>query len=367
MRIPQFDLGRAAARVRRDVESRWARLLDDTAFVGGEEVAAFERTFGAYLGVEGCVGVANGTDALELALAALGVETGDEVVVPAFTFVATGAAVARSGARPVLVDVEPSTLNLDPSRVEEAVSERTVGVVAVHLYGRPCALDELAALCERHDLWLLEDAAQAHGARFAGRRVGTFGRLGTWSFYPSKNLGAFGDGGAVSGDDAELVERVRRLANHGRTDHFTHGELGRNSRLDALQAAVLNSRLTLLDADNERRRTIAALYRVGLAGAPGLELLDDPPEAESVYHQMAVLHPERDRLRRHLEELGIGSAVHYPRALHRQAALEPWAAGVDAPISERAAACVLCLPMFPEMTDAEVESVIEAVRSFEGS
>lgn len=366
MRIPQFDLGRAAARVRREVESRWARLVDDTAFVGGDEVAAFERTFAAYLGAGGCVGVANGTDALELALEALGIEAGDEVVVPAFTFVATAAAVVRAGGRPVLVDVEASSLDIDPVRAEEAVTERTVGVVAVHLYGRPCALRELTALCERHDLWLLEDAAQAHGARYAGRRVGTFGRLGTWSFYPSKNLGAFGDGGAVSGDDSDLLERVRRLANHGRSDHFTHGEVGRNSRLDALQAAVLNSRLPLLDADNERRRSVAARYRQGLAGVAGLELLEEAPDTEPVYHQMTVLHPERDRLREHLEARGIGSAVHYPSALHRQVSLEPWSRDVAAPVAERAAERVLCLPMFPEMNDAEVDEVIEAVRSFEG-
>jgi dTDP-4-amino-4,6-dideoxygalactose transaminase len=364
MKVPQFDLGRAARRIRPQLEERWARSVDRTSFIGGDEVAELERGFAELTGTGGCVGVANGTDALELALRALDLRPGDEVIVPAFTFVATATAVVLAGGVPVAVDVEPSTLNIDPQAAEAAVGAATVGVVGVHLYGRPCNLAALGALCERRGLWLVEDAAQAHGARFDGRPVGGFGRLASWSFYPSKNLGAFGDAGAVTGDEPELVERVRRLSNHGRIDHFTHRDLGRNSRIDALQAAVLNCRLPLLEADNERRRAIAATYRERLAGVEGLEPLGDRPGDLVAYHQMTVRHPRRDALREHLGRAGIGTTVFYPRPIHRQPVLAPWAASVHAPVAERAAETVLSLPMFPELTDVEVDAVCEAIRSF---
>jgi dTDP-4-amino-4,6-dideoxygalactose transaminase len=364
MPVPQFNLSRAAGRIEDELWSRWKNVLGRTAFVGGPEVETFEAAFADYLGASGCVGVANGTDALELALRALDLRPGDEVIVPAYTFIATAVSVVLCGGRPVFVDVEPDTLNIDPARVAESVTPRTVGVIGVHLYGRPCDLNGLTAICEANDLWLIEDAAQAHGARYEGARVGTFGRLATWSFYPSKNLGCFGDGGAITGDDEALLARVRSLSNHGRQDHFTHGEPGRNSRLDALQAAVLNCRLPLLDADNARRREIAAAYRGALSGLPGLRLLEDPPFAESVFHQMTVLHEERDAVREHLAGLGIGTAIHYPRALHRQKALEQVAGGVDVPVAEQAPDRVLCLPMFAELSDEEVGEVCEAMRSF---
>jgi dTDP-4-amino-4,6-dideoxygalactose transaminase len=363
-KIPQFDLARAVARIRPELEGRWAEVLDTTAFVGGGQVAEFERSFASYLGVGGCVGVANGTDALELALRVLDLRPGDEVIVPAYTFIATAGAVGLLGGHTVFVDVEPQTLNLDPARVEAAISERTVGVIGVHLYGRPCDIEALTSICERHGLWFLEDAAQAHGARYEGRRVGGFGNLSTWSFYPSKNLGAFGDGGAVTSNDTAALERLRSIANHGRQDHFTHGEIGRNSRLDGLQAAVLNSRLALLDEDNERRREIAERYRVGLANCAQLEFLEDHPACESVYHQMTALHPRRDALREYLADAGIGTATHYPRALHQQAAFEYPTADVDAPVAERAAAEVLCLPMFAELTDDEIDAVCSRMLSF---
>lgn len=365
MTVPQFDLSRAAARIESDLWPRWRRIVEETAFVGGREVETFEGAFADYLGSPGCVGVANGTDALELALRALDLAPGDEVIVPAYTFIATAASVLLAGGRPVMVDVESETLNIDPARVAERIGPRTVGVIAVHLYGGPCDLEAVAALCDEHALWLLEDAAQAHGAEYAGRRVGTFGKLATWSFYPSKNLGCFGDGGAVTGADEALLDRVRSLSNHGRQDHFTHGEPGRNSRLDALQAAVLNCRLEHLDEDNARRREIAALYRRRLESTPGLRFLEETTSAVGVFHQLTILHPERDTLREHLLAQGIGTAVHYPRALHQQAAFASVAGDVDAPVAERAPAEVLCLPMFPELTDEEVDEVCAAVRSFE--
>lgn len=366
MSVPYFDLARAARRIAPELEERWAAVMERTAFVGGPEVTAFEEAFAAYLETPACVGVANGTDALVLALRAVDLEPGDEVIVPAFTFVATASAVCLAGGRPVFADVEPETLNLDIVDAGRRVTERTVGVVGVHLYGRPFDVEGAQALCRRHGLWLMEDAAQAHGARFAGRRVGSFGRLATWSFYPSKNLGCFGDGGAVTGGDADLLARVRRLANHGRAEHYHHVEVGTNSRLDALQAAVLNCRLPRLEEDNQRRREIACHYHGGLADLPGLELLSDPEGVLSVYHQMTVRVPaRRDALRAFLGERGVGTGVHYPEALHLQPALEPASGDPPSlPVAEAAGGDVLCLPMFPELEDREVDEVIAAIRAF---
>ncbi len=361
--MPQFDLGRAVARIEGEVRERWQRLLAKTSFVGGDEVSAFERAFAAYLEAPEAVGVANGTDALVLALRALDLAPGDEVIVPAFTFIATAAAVRLAGGRPVFADVEEATLNLDARSAGGLVGARTAGVIGVHLYGRPCDLAALGDLCSCRGLWLLEDAAQAHGARWQGARVGRFGRLATWSFYPSKNLGCFGDGGAVTGDP-QLLERLRRLANHGRIAHYEHGEVGTNSRLDALQAAVLACRLARLDEDNARRREIAAAYRAALGGVGDLRLLAEAPGVEPVHHQFTVLTGRRDELRSFLAERGIGTAIHYPLPLHLQPAFRGETGGLGLPVAERAAREVLCLPMFPELTDGEVERVCAGVREF---
>ncbi len=367
MAVPAFDLSRAAKRIDEALGARWRRLVEGTSFVGGEEISQFESAFAEYLGVAGCVGVANGTDALLLALRALDLEPGDEVVVPAFTFVATAASVILAGGRPIFADVEPETLNIDFEDAANRIGHRTVGMIGVHLYGRPCDLDHARVLCERHGLWLLEDAAQAHGARWDGKPVGGFGRVATWSFYPSKNLGCFGDGGAVTADDAALLERVRRLANHGRAGHYHHVEIGTNSRLDALQAAVLNCRLQTLDADNERRRQVAARYVQKLEGVGDLVLLHDAEPVESVYHQMTVRTSQRDDLRQELAKAGISTTIHYPEALHRQPAFERLGLGGDElPVASAAAREVLCLPMFPEITDSEVEEVCGGVRRFYG-
>ncbi len=362
--IPAFDLSRAVAEIAPEVERRWRRLLAATSFVGGEEVAAFEREFAAFLGAEGSVAVANGTDALELALRALDLAPGDEVIVPDFTFIATAAAVVLAGGRPVFADVEPTTLNLDVAGAAARVTDRTVGLVGVHLYGRPFDVAAARDLCRERGLWLIEDAAQAHGALLDGRRAGTLGDLATWSFYPSKNLGCFGDGGAVTGGSLDLLEKVRRLANHGRVGHYLHAMPGRNSRLDALQAAVLRVRLERLDEDNARRGEIACRYHGALAGAGDLELLEDPPGARSVYHQMTVRTARRDALKDFLALRGVGSAIHYPLALHLQDAFARLPPPGDLPVSEAAGNEVLSLPMFPQLTDEEVDRVSAAVRAF---
>lgn len=364
-RIPVFDLRRAIEPIAEEVESRWRSALMASAFVGGAEVEAFENSFSEFVGSAGCVGVANGTDALVLSLRALNLQPGDEVIVPSFTFIATAGAVVLAGGTPVFADVEPDTLNLDWHRAAERVNDRTVGVIGVHLYGRPFAVDQAQGFCSQHGLWLLEDAAQAHGATWQGTRVGTFGSLATWSFYPSKNLGCFGDGGAVTGNDLELLARVRRIADHGRQEHYIHSEVGFNSRLDALQAGVLNCRLPLLEDKNKRRRWIAEQYRAALTGVGDLRLLVDAPEAETVYHQETLLTTHRDDLRQALSDQGIGTGVHYPLALHLQPAFASLLdATVELPVAAAAGQEVLCLPMFPELTDREVERVCEAVRGF---
>ena len=366
--VPYLDLSRARARITAPLAERWRKILDANAFILGPEVKEFECAFCGFLEARGVVGVANGTDALTVALRALGVGPGDEVVVPAFSFFATAEAVVLAGATPVFCDVDPATFNLDAADCEARVSARTVGVIGVHLYGRPFDFESVAALCERHGLWLIEDAAQAHGARWRGRRVGTLGALAAWSFYPTKNLGAFGDAGALSGMDEELVQRAQRVANHGQTARYTHVEIGTNSRLDSLQAAVLNLRLATLDDDNAARRALAALYREGLAGVGDLRLPEDHPEDEVVYHQLTVATERRDELSRHLTAAGIGSSVHYPSPLHLQPALAvAGAAPPELPAATRAAAEVLCLPMFAELTVDEVGSVVAAVRSFYGA
>jgi dTDP-3-amino-3,4,6-trideoxy-alpha-D-glucose transaminase len=366
--VPYLDLSRARRRIEAELEQRWRKILDANSFVLGPEVQEFERAFGDLLGATGVVAVGNGTDALTLALRAFELTPGDEVLVPAFSFFASAESVVLAGGTPVFVDIDPATFNLDVGAAAASVGPRTVGVMGVHLYGRPCDADRIGDLCRRHGLWWIEDAAQAHGAKYRGRRVGTLGALAAWSFYPTKNLGAFGDGGAVSGMDEERLVQVRRLANHGQTSRYHHVEVGTNSRLDSLQAAVLNLRLRTLDEDNARRRALAAVYRDGLAGVGDLRFPADHPDDECVYHQLTVATSRRDELARFLSERGVGASVHYPSPLHRQPALA--ARGPkppQLPQAERAAGEVLCLPMFAELESSEVERVVEAVRAFYGA
>jgi dTDP-4-amino-4,6-dideoxygalactose transaminase len=351
-----------------DLLARWQELLAATAFIGGPPVERFEAAFARYLEAPAAVGVANGTDALVLALRALDLRAGDEVLVPSFTFFATAEAVVLAGGRPVPVDVDAGSFNLDAADAAARAGERVVGVLAVHLYGQPCDLDAVSALCARRGWWLVEDAAQAHGARWGGKPVGSFGALAGWSFYPSKNLGCFGDGGAVTGADLAALERVRLLANHGRLARYEHGAIGTNSRLDALQAAVLELRLARLERDNERRRALAGRYREGLAGVGDLRFAEVPEKALPVYHQLTVRTARRDELIEHLRARGIGSAVFYPIPLHRQPGLLPHLEGApELPESERAAREVLCLPLYPQLAAERVDEVCAAVRELYGA
>lgn len=363
--LPVLDLTRARRRIEDELAGRWRRLLDNNAFVHGPEVQEFEQRYAAWLGAAGCVGVANGTDALTVALRALDLKPGDEVLVPAFSFFATAESVILAGGRPVFCDIEPATFNLDLADAAARVDAHTVGLIGVHLYGRPFDVAAARALAARYGLWLLEDAAQAHGARYQGARVGTLGDLAAWSFYPSKNLGCFGDGGAVTGPRAELLDRVRLLANHGQSERYRHSHVGTNSRLDSLQAAVLNCRLTLLEDDNARRRSLAAQYRERLQRVGDLAFPAERPGDEAVFHQLTVRSARRGELACTLAGRGIATAVHYPSPLHHQPAL----AGLfpvppELPAAAAAANEVLCLPMFPELTGEEVERVCGAIAEF---
>lgn len=367
--VPILDLPRAHRRIASKLDGRWQRILSESSFILGPEVREFEAGFARYLGVEACTALANGTDALVLALRALDLRPGDEVIVPAFSFFATAEAVLLLGGVPVFADVDPETLNLDPEDAARRITGRTVGLLPVHLYGRPIDVDATLALCEKHGIWMIEDAAQAQGAAWKGRRVGGFGSLAAWSFYPTKNLGCYGDGGAVTGNDKELVAKVHLLANHGQKGRYHHVEVGTNSRLDSLQAAVLNCRLPLLEEDNTRRRELACRYHGAFNGVGDIRLIPDPPGALSVYHQYTIRTARRDELMEHLKSRGVASAVHYPSPLHHQPAMEGkiQVEPGDLAVATAAAKEVLCLPIFPELTNEEHERVCGAVRELFGA
>jgi dTDP-4-amino-4,6-dideoxygalactose transaminase len=327
----------------------------------GPEVRAFEEAFAAWCQARFAVGISSGTAAIELTLRALGVGPGDEVITTPFTFIATGEAISATGATPVFADIDPATYNLDPAAVEAALTARTRALLPVHLYGQPADMAALAAIAQRRGLALLEDAAQAHGAEIAGRRAGSLGHAACFSFYPGKNLGCYGDGGAVTTDDEALAGRLRKLRDHGRSSKYVHDELGYGHRLDALQAAILAAKLPHLDAANAARRRLAARYRQLLAGAD-LVLPYVPEGVTPAWHLYVVRTARRDALLASLRAEGIEAGIHYPLPLHLQPAYRSLGLGAGSfPVAEAAAQQVLSLPLFPEMTDEQQERVAAAV------
>jgi dTDP-4-amino-4,6-dideoxygalactose transaminase len=364
--IPLLDLGPMHGAISNELERAWGRVVSSNSFVGGIEVAEFERDWAAYCGTRFAVGVGNGTDALVLTLRALGIGPGDEVIVPANTFIATAEAVLIAGATPRFVDVDPQTLLVTPEAIADAIGPRTAAAIPVHLYGNVADMEAIGRVADRAGIVLIEDAAQAHGATFDGRKAGSFGVAGCFSFYPGKNLGAFGDGGAVVSDDAALVDRIRVLANHGRTSGswYEHGAVGTNSRLDALQAAVLSVKLRHLDDWNESRRKIAHMYGKLLAGTR-CEVVRGDARGRGVHHLMVVRVSDRDRVRDELRALGIETGIHYPVPCHQQG---PYARFSDEPlpVSEDAATEIVSLPLFPHMKPAQIERVALAVRGAVG-
>jgi len=359
--VPFLDLAAQHAEVRAELDGAWADITATNGFIGGPHVAAFEAAFAGYCGTRTCVGVGNGTDALELILRALGIGTGDEVVVPANTFVATVEAIVTAGATPVFVDVDDDTLLVTADAIAAAIGPRTAAAIVVHLYGQMPDMDAIGAVAERTGIALVEDAAQAHGARWLERRAGAYGRAAAFSFYPGKNLGAFGDAGAITTDDIELADSIRSLADHGRrldTRH-EHDASGRNSRLDALQAAVLSIKLKRLDEWNSARRGAADEYRKRLDQTP-CRVLGRDPRSVPVHHLEIVRVPDRPRVLGVLDAHGIGWGLHYPIPVHRQPpfaqfAREPY------PVTERAAQEIVSVPMFPTITSREIEQVCDVL------
>jgi dTDP-4-amino-4,6-dideoxygalactose transaminase len=354
-----MDLAAGAAAAGDELEAAYRRVVASGWWVLGEEVAAFEVSFAEYCGVRHCVGVASGLDALQLTLRALGIGAGDEVLVPGYTAVATWMAVSLTGARPVGVDVSPEGWAIDPALLDAAWTPRTRAVVPVHLCGRPADLDAIGAWAAERDLLLIEDACQAHGAVWGGARVGSLAAAGAFSFYPTKNLGAIGDGGAVTTNDDALADRLRLLRTYGWRARGDSEIVGDNSRLDELQAAFLRVRLARLDQANARRRELAARYRAGLADVPGLALPADGPG--HVWHLFVVAHERRDALRVALADRGVGTLVHYEVPPHRTQAYAGREPAV-LPVTEQLAARVLSLPLHPQLSDAAADAVIAAVR-----
>ena len=357
--VPFVDLARMHAPIAGELQAAFERLLGSGAFTLGEEVDGFEREFAAYCGAEHCVGVASGTAALTIALVAAGIGPGDEVIVPAHTFIASALGVVHAGATPVFCDVDEETGLIDAHAASDAVSERTAAIVAVHLYGQVCDMDAIGELASRHDLLVLEDAAQAHGAGFRGRRAGSLGHVAAFSFYPSKNLGALGDGGAICTDDAEIASVARQLRHLGQRNKGEHVRIGYNERLDGLQAALLRVKLPYLDGWNAQRQAHAASYAEALGDAVRLPV--ERPETPSIHHLYAVRTPEREAVAARLAEHGVQTGVHYAPALHHQPPFEGAFRPDAVPAATAWAAEELSLPMFPGLEPGEIERVAEAL------
>lgn len=369
--VPVLDLKAQYQRIRQAIDDAVRGVLESGLFVLGPNVRALEEELASFLGVARAIALASGTDALHLTIHALGIGAGGLVLTSPFTFVATATAISYTGARPVFADIHPATFTLDPDRAAEYLAGtgpgprpegRVKAILPIHLYGLPADMDPLLHLARQHRLRVVEDAAQAIGSEYRGRQVGGLGDAGCFSFYPTKNLGAFGDGGLATTQDPVLAERIVRLRVYGGRDRYVHEELGFNSRLDEIQATILRVKLGFLAEWNARRRTIAARYREGLAGL-GLTLPAEVPGCTHVYHQFAVRVPDRDGVQRRMADLGVRSTVYYPVPLHLQPMYRDLEYRVgDFPEAERAAREVLCLPIYPELTDAQVDEVVEACK-----
>lgn len=363
--IPFLDLKATYTELKDELDAAYERTLSSGWYILGEEVEAFEADWARYCGTKYCIGVGNGLDALHLIVRALDIGPGDEVIVPSNTYIATWLACSYAGAMAVPVEPDPRTYNLDPDRIEAAITPRTRAIMPVHLYGQPADMDAINAVAQRHNLKVIEDAAQAHGAHYKGRPVGSLGAAAGWSFYPGKNLGAIGDGGAVTTNDAELAEKIRMLRNYGSRVKYYNEVKGYNSRLDPLQAAFLGVKLKHLDEWNARRQIIARQYVAGLSRVPDLIVPQVPDWAEPVWHLFVVRHPQRAALQQHLHAANIGTLIHYPVPPHLSQAYQDagWPAG-SFPLAEQMAQAVLSLPIGPHLSPGECEVVIDEVARF---
>jgi len=365
MNVPFVDLKAQYASIKGEIHPAIQQVLDDSAFILGKAVTDFEAEFGNRHEVKYCYGLGSGTDGNHLALWGLGIGPGDEVLIPANTFIATAWGATLCGATPVFVDCDPVNYNIDPQKVEERITSRTKAIVAVHLYGQPADMDSLADIARRHNLYLVEDCAQGHLSEYRGRPVGGLGYSSSFSFYPGKNLGAYGEGGAVATNDPELARKFRMIRDHGSERKYHHEMLGHNYRMDGIQGAVLGVKMKHLQRWTEARRAHASQYGNLLRGLPDFVLPAEMPYAKHVYHLYVVRTPQREKLQTHLQKRGISTGLHYPVPLHLQKAFQHlgYKKG-DFPVSEMAADHVLSLPMYPELTTGQVEYVAESIREF---
>ncbi len=363
MGVPFLDFSEQYALIKDEVDKNLKALFERGDYILGKDAKTFEEDFARYCEVSCGIGVNSGTDALYLALAAMDITEGDEVILPSFTFIATALCVSYTGARPVFIDVEDTTYNLDPDKLEDVITERTKAIIPVHIYGQSANMDEILSVAKKFDIRVAEDACQAHGARYKGRRVGSLGDIGCFSFYPTKSLGAFGDAGMIVTDDEVLAEKARMLRDYGRKDRYNHKVKGYNSRLDTAQAVILNAKLKYLDEWNKRRADNAAHYCSLLNETPEIRTPVVGDDRTHVYQTFAVRIPNRDRAVEKLRSEGIGALIHYPIPLHLQEAYQDMGhkAG-DFPVSERLAREVLSLPMYPHMEKTQIESVCSALK-----
>lgn len=351
--------------IKDDIDAAISRVIATSAFIGGPDLKAFENEFAAFQQAEHCIGVANGTDAIEIAIEALDLPVGSEILVPANSFIASSEAVTRSGHRVVFCEPDAFSYTLDLADIERRITPKTKAIIAVHLYGHPCDMTGLMDLAERHGLKIIEDCAQAHGAEIDGRRIGAIGHIGAFSFYPGKNLGAYGDGGAILTNDADLARKSRMIANHGRIDKYDHQFEGRNSRLDGLQAAILRAKLPHLDRWIDHRNSVAQQYLAGLPGLKWLSLPNIKPNVRHAFHLFVIRTAHRDALQAWLKEQGVDSGVHYPIALPDLAAYAYLRDANTPTLALKLAPTLLSLPMGEHLSEADVDQVIAAVRSFQ--
>jgi dTDP-4-amino-4,6-dideoxygalactose transaminase len=362
-KVPFLDVGHSYRELRSEIDEAVSRVLQSGRYIQGEEVENFESNYASFVDAKYCVGVANGLDAIYLALRALGIGAGDEVIVPAHTFIATWLAVTNCGATPVPVEPELEGFNIDPTLIEAAITGRTKAVIMVHLYGQPCDIDEIHNVASRHGLRVIEDAAQAHGATYKGKRIGGHSDVVTWSFYPGKNLGAFGDGGAITTNDQDLAEKIQVLGNYGSKQKYVHSDLGVNSRLDPIQAAILNVKLGYLDGWNKIREEIAKSYIKFLSNS-SVSCARENDWSKSSWHLFVIKTSERDNLKEQLNALNIESIIHYPKAPHQQAAYQAAFVGQRFGRTEKLCSSILSLPIGPGMSNKDVALVCEAVKNF---
>jgi len=360
IKIPLVDLPAQYKKIEGEISKAIQRVLDNSSFILGPEVEAFEKSFASYCGVSHCIGVANGTDATSLALESVGVKSGDEVITVAHTFIATVEGISELGAKPVFVDVIEGTLLMDPSKIEAAITPRTRAILPVHLYGQTVEMDPVLEIARRYGLKVVEDSCQAHGAEYKGRRAGSMGDAATFSFYPGKNLGAYGDAGAITTNCAEISKWIKQKRNHGRATKYTHDFEGRNSRMDGLQGAVLSVKLPYLDLWNKRRREIAARYDLAFADNPNVVKIDIASANTPVYHLYVVRVPNRDRVLQQLLDIGVEAGIHYPVPLHLQKACAYLGIPQGSlPVTERNAERILSLPICPELQPSSQDRIIE--------